>query len=87
MFSVYVIQTGKTRGKYLRYRAVDPGDGRKMRIDDYVGKKDDATLFLRFEDAREKALSVRRGLSGTQAFVIEVFGDKLGKSHPVKDKS
>ena len=87
MFSVYVIRNGKTRGKYLRYRASDPRLGEKMRIDDYVGRRDDATLFLRFEDAREKALSLRRGRSGIQTFVVEVFGDKLGKSHPVKDKS
>jgi hypothetical protein len=86
MFSVYTVKNGNTRGRYLRYRTRVSGDGVCNRHTDFVGGKDDATLFLRFEDAREKALELKRRFSETGVFVVEISGDKLGKIHPVKEK-
>lgn len=87
MFSVYTVKEGNTRGRYMRYKSVLGKNGGYEKAATFVGNKDDATLFLRFEDARKVALSVL-GLSGTgsSAFVVELVSGKIGKVHPVKEK-
>ena len=87
MFSVYVVKSGNTRGKYFRYRTKVFTEGICSKTADFVGCKDDATLFLRFEDAREKALELKKDLRETGVFVVEISGKRLRKFHPVKEKA
>ena len=87
MFSVYVVRNGNVRGRYLRYRTAMKTNGSYFHKPDFVGSKDDATLFLRFEDARRKALEVKSLSDDASVFVAEILPEKIGKTFPVKEKT
>ena len=87
MYSVYIVKPGNVRGRYLRYRTVLLREGKYHHDLDFVRNKDDATLFLRFEDARSKALELKSIQKDPEVYVAEIIpGEKLGKVHPVKEK-
>ena len=84
MFSIYVVRPGNIKGRYLRYRTELSKGEKYVHTPDFVGSKDDASLFLKLEDARSRAHDLRGILGNPEISVVEISGGKLGKVHPLK---
>lgn len=84
VYSVRISNPGSKFGKYLRFRSKTDSHGNIFLSEDFVGNMDDASRYIRFEDAKEKAFEEKEKNPSLEVSVVEILGRILGRSHLVK---
>jgi len=83
-YAVRISVPDSQRGRYLRFRTGTDSHGKVFLREDFVGNMEDASRYVRFDDAREKALEKKRENPSLEVSVAEISGKVLGRFHPVK---